>query len=144
MAPRTYTVEEANSALPEVGLLVQRIMSLSLEIPELQERARVAEMKHRRAIASSEPAVDPGGDSKEDLARASAALRAAEMSLMVALRSLEERDVQLKDASIGLVDFYGYVGDELVELCWRVGEESVTNWHRVGEGYAGRKPLDRQ
>jgi hypothetical protein len=30
---------------------------------------------------------------------------------------------------------------EVVELCWKLGEERVGYWHRIGEGYRGRKPL---
>jgi len=31
---------------------------------------------------------------------------------------------------------------EIVELCWHAGEERVEYWHRIGEGYAGRKAID--
>ena len=30
---------------------------------------------------------------------------------------------------------------ELVELCWKLGEDAVGSWHRIGEGFAGRRPL---
>ena len=56
-----------------------------------------------------------------------------------AVGALEEMGVTLKDAQVGLVDFLSYREGELVELCWRLGEESVSHWHRIGEGYAGRK-----
>ena len=80
-------------------------------------------------------------DSLEALARRVADLRSAELSLAAAIRRLEEMDISLKDPRLGLVDFYGYVNGELVELCWQLGEKQVANWHRIGEGYAGRKPL---
>lgn len=41
----------------------------------------------------------------------------------------------------GLVDFPCVIGEEVVFLCWRFGEESVAHWHGVEEGYAGRRPL---
>jgi len=28
------------------------------------------------------------------------------------------------------------------ELCWQVGEATVSQWHEPGEGFAGRKPID--
>ena len=49
--------------------------------------------------------------------------------------------VQLKDARTGLVDFFAYRDGEVVELCWKLGEESISHWHRIGEGFPGRKPL---
>ena len=48
----------------------------------------------------------------------------------------------MKDLDVGLLDFPALRGDEEVELCWRVGEDAVENWHRIGEGFAGRKPID--
>jgi hypothetical protein len=27
-------------------------------------------------------------------------------------------------------------------LCWHVGEDAVTSWHGLEEGFAGRKPID--
>lgn len=47
----------------------------------------------------------------------------------------------LKDVDLGLVDFYGIVEGCIVYLCWRLGEEQVSFWHEVGQGYANRKPL---
>ena len=29
-----------------------------------------------------------------------------------------------------------------VLLCWRVGEEDVSYWHGLSDGFAGRKPID--
>ena len=33
---------------------------------------------------------------------------------------------------------------EIVELCWLHGEPAVAHWHRIGEGFAGRRPLDEE
>ena len=56
-------------------------------------------------------------------------------------RALDEMGIVLKHPVEGLVDFYSYRDGELVELCWKLGEDRVAHWHRIGEGYAGRKPL---
>ncbi len=49
--------------------------------------------------------------------------------------------VELKDASRGLLDFPSlYEGREIL-LCWKGGEESITYWHELQGGYAGRKPV---
>jgi hypothetical protein len=85
----------------------------------------------------------PGaGDSAEErLAQSVASLRSAEMAVAIALRSLEAMDVTLKDGTTGLVDFLGERDGEVVELCWRLGEDRVSSWHRIGDGYPGRQPL---
>ena len=40
-----------------------------------------------------------------------------------------------------LVDFPAVRGEEVVLLCWHVGEDEVAYWHGLEEGFAGRKPL---
>jgi hypothetical protein len=130
---RLYTPEEANQVLPDVRRAVEQIATATGELPELQEAVGLAELKNQKAGDVAE--------SREALARAVAALRSTEMGVAVALRKLEELDVVLKDPYSGLVDFYGYRDGEMVELCWRLGEPAVANWHRIGEGYPGRQPL---
>jgi hypothetical protein len=130
---RTYTAEEANQVLPEVRRMVEQMVEIMPALPELQEQARIAEFKAARPGA--------GGDERADFDHAIARLRAAEGALTVALTTLEEMDVVVKDPGTGLVDFPGIRDGEPVELCWKLGEPRVANWHRLGEGFAGRKPL---
>jgi hypothetical protein len=33
------------------------------------------------------------------------------------------------------------VDDKLVWLCWKYGEDEVTHYHALDEGYSGRKPI---
>jgi hypothetical protein len=47
--------------------------------------------------------------------------------------------VQVKDLDIGLLDFPCEVDGQVVLLCWKLGEKSITHWHGVSEGFAGRK-----
>ena len=49
--------------------------------------------------------------------------------------------VQVKDLDIGLLDFPCKVDGQVVLLCWKLGEKSITHWHGVSEGFAGRKPV---
>lgn len=55
---------------------------------------------------------------------------------------LQSLGVSLKDFEQGLVDFYALREDRLVYLCWRLGEDHITHWHEVDEGFAGRRPVD--
>ena len=133
MAARTYRLEEANRALPEVRRLTERIVELTTQLPELQDELRIAEYRARRA----EAAAADRRRFEEEAAR----VRSVEDELVGAVGRLDELGVQLKDGSTGLVDFLSYQEGELVELCWQLGEEEVGYWHRIGEGYAGRKPI---
>ena len=130
---RIYEVPEANEVLPRVRRLVSRIAALSVQLPELQDELRIAEYRMRRPSASSEE-VDRYDQSTE-------AHRAAEEDLAAATLALDEMGVLLKHPVEGLVDFYSYRDGELVELCWKLGEDRVAHWHHIGEGFPGRKPL---
>jgi hypothetical protein len=130
---RTYRVDEANQVLPEVRRLTERIVELTGQLPELEDELRIAEYRARRAGASA-------GDQRRH-EQGVTGLRSVEEELVGAAGRLDDLGVQLKDASTGLVDFLSYQEGELVELCWQLGEDQVGFWHRIGEGYAGRKPI---
>lgn len=60
-----------------------------------------------------------------------------------AIAEIDAIGVQVKDLDIGLLDFPCKLADgEIVLLCWKLGEESITHWHSMEEGFAGRKPID--
>lgn len=47
----------------------------------------------------------------------------------------------VRDYENASVDFYGERDGEIVYLCWQLGDEHVTHWHGLDEGFAKRKPL---
>jgi len=52
--------------------------------------------------------------------------------------------VQVKDLDIGLLDFPCLVDGEILLLCWKLGEDKITHYHTVDEGFSGRKPIDER
>ena len=46
-----------------------------------------------------------------------------------------------KGVEQGLIDFPCVLGAEVVFLCWQLGEANVGHWHRIEDGFAGRRPL---
>ena len=130
---RTYTVEEANQELPRVRRIVKQITELSALVPELEDQARIAEYESKRNGA--------GNDRRDRHQQARDAVSGAELELLKAVAALNGMGIQLKGPLEGLIDFPSYRDGELVELCWKLGEDRVEHWHRVGEGYAGRKRL---
>lgn len=71
------------------------------------------------------------------------------MDYLVALTDLSELTteldslgIQLKDFTIGLIDFPCMRDGRIVLLCWKLGEgDRIEWWHDVEAGYAGRQPL---
>jgi hypothetical protein len=130
---RTYTVEEANNELPRVRRIVAQIAELSALLPELEDQARIAEYESKRPAAPAE--------ALERQQQARDAVGGAELELLKAVANLNGMGIQLKGPLEGLIDFPSYRDGELVELCWKLGEERVEHWHRIGEGYSGRRKL---
>jgi len=126
-------VDEANNELPRVRRIVGQIAELSALLPELEDQARIAQYESKRPGATADD------QTRQEQARDAAG--GAEMELLKAVASLNSMGIQLKGPLEGLIDFPSYRGSELVELCWKLGEERVEHWHRIGEGYAGRKKL---
>jgi hypothetical protein len=49
--------------------------------------------------------------------------------------------VELKDPSRALLDFPSLYQGREVLLCWKGDEETITHWHELETGFAGRKPV---
>jgi hypothetical protein len=54
---------------------------------------------------------------------------------------LDDVGVELKDWSLGVVDFPCLVDGREAYLCWRHGEQSVEYWHDVGQDPINRQPI---
>jgi hypothetical protein len=59
------------------------------------------------------------------------------------IQELEEIGCLYKDwnFTIGLVDFPSVIEGKDVYLCWRSDEDEIKFYHRIEEGYSGRKPI---
>ena len=64
--------------------------------------------------------------------------------LQAAAGALEEIGCLIKDLQIGLIDFPTLYRGEEVYLCWRLGEDDISFWHGVHEGFSGRKSIDKE
>jgi len=126
---RTYTVDEANSELPRVRRIVAQIAELSALLPDLEDQSRIAEYESTRPTASAEDQ------------QAHDAVGGAELELLKAVATLNGMGIQLKGPLEGLIDFPSIRDGEPIELCWKLGEERVEHWHKIGDGFAGRRKL---
>lgn len=83
-----------------------------------------------------------GGYAANDLNAAQAELEQLADRAAACIAELDSIGVVLKDPDVGLLDFPALRDGEEIELCWQVGEPAVEQWHEIGAGYAGRKPID--
>jgi hypothetical protein len=122
---RLFTVEDANRLLADLRPLVADLV---------QARARLVEMQPELA-GVLEKLLGNGGS------RLTAALLETFERLRADIRAIEAMGVLVKDLETGLIDFPSERDGEIVFLCWRHGEPSVSHWHSVDAGLAGRRPL---
>jgi hypothetical protein len=130
--PRTFTPEEANAALAELRPIVERMVQHRRNLTAAQ--VQQAELVIRIAGNGGDMVPSDLHDLADTIQREAAAIsECAERINAVGaeVKSLEE----------GLLDFPARRGDEVVLLCWKLGEDEIHYWHRVDEGFGGRKPL---
>jgi hypothetical protein len=128
-----FTPAEANSALEEVRPVAERLVAVRARMRELEQAQRELVM----AIGGN-----GGGYAASDLSAAQSELAGLAEAAIACVERLDELGVTVKDLDLGLLDFPSERDGAVVLLCWQVGEESVTSWHGLEEGFAGRKPID--
>jgi hypothetical protein len=130
---RLFTPDEANSALEAVRPVAERLVTL---------RERMRELERTQGELVTAIGGNGGGYAASDLRAAQQELVGLAEAVAACVERLGALGVIVKDLDLGLLDFPALRHGEVVELCWHVGEDSVAAWHRVGEGFAGRKPID--
>jgi hypothetical protein len=121
---RHWTPEEANQLRPIVGATVRRIRDA------------------RRALAATDfdsdfaLLADSSGGAWAGRERA-----AASVAVALGFEQLERLDIVVRDLERGLVDFPAVIDGREVYLCWLLDEPTITHWHAIESGFAGRQPL---
>ena len=131
---RTFTLDEAQDLVP----VLEGLLRTSIDGKKLMESVD-AELQ-----AIAQRIFLNGGMSINvvHFARRKAEREKAIQRVKDAMGEIDAMGVQVKDLDIGLLDFPCEVDGEIVLLCWKLGEKSITHWHGVTEGFAGRKPID--
>lgn len=133
---KTFTLDEAQTLLPVLRSLLQR----SIDAKKLAEQTEkeFQDLNHRILLSGGLSIDVPA------VARRRAEREKAIQTTKDALAEIEAIGVQVKDLDIGLLDFPCLVADQIVLLCWKLGEESIQYWHGLEEGFRGRKPIDER
>jgi hypothetical protein len=133
---KTFTLDEAQSLLPVLEALLKR----AIEGKEAAERveADLSALAQRIYVA---------GGMHVDVGKVAKQRAEMETHLQCVRESVAEIDaigVQVKDLESGLLDFPCRMEDEVVLLCWRMGETVIEHWHTMESGFQGRQPLDER
>ena len=133
---RTFTLSEAESLLPVLESLLRSAMQAKALIEQVDGEL---EALKSRIFVNGGTFVNVLAVSRRKDEREKAVQRAKD-----AVAEIDAAGVQVKDLDTGLLDFPCMVGDEIILLCWKLGEQGITHWHNTTEGFAGRKPIDER
>src|SRR6267154_3299545 len=136
MSDRTFNLDEAHSLLPVLESLLRTAISGKKLMEEVE--AEMQALTHRIYLNGGTH-VDVVAVARRKAERAKAEQRAKD-----ALAEIDSIGVQVKDIDIGLLDFPCEVEGQIILLCWKMGEKSITHWHGTQEGFAGRKLIDER
>lgn len=125
MERRSFTVEQANRMLPLVRRIVEDLV--------------VAHGAWQQAVGQFEMASNARAADVEVFQRETERL-AREIDGY--LQELAQLGVEFKGFEHGLIDFPSEFAGRPVYLCWKLGESSVSHWHDIDAGFAGRQQLE--
>ncbi|HXZ04376.1 MAG TPA: DUF2203 domain-containing protein [Ktedonobacteraceae bacterium] len=126
-----FTREEAESLLPQISVVLLQI----------QDHRKVMQQKEEELGALHAQAMGNGHHLHKGINKLQNELAEQVQALQELIDELSTFGCELKDPSIGLIDFLSLRNGREVYLCWHLGEERINFWHYLDAGYAGRQPL---
>lgn len=133
---KTFTLDEAQSLLPVLESLLKRAIDGKRAAEEVE--SDLSDLSRRIYLS---------GGMRVNLPQVASRRAEMESHLKRVQETISEIDaigVQVKDLDTGLLDFPFRLDEDIVLLCWRLGESSIEHWHTVESGFKGRKPVDER
>ena len=133
---KTFTIDEAQALLPVLESLLKRAIEGKRAAQEVE--TQLTELGRRIYLS---------GGMRVNVADAGRMRTEMDGHLRRVKESIAEIDsigVQVKDVDDGLLDFPCRLDDQVVLLCWRMGETSIEHWHTIEDGFKGRQPVDER
>ena len=127
--PKLFTVQEAQESMEKVRPLVDRMLQSFAGI-----REEIEIVTRQTGLAPDDP----------ELARHLEARGVAPRLLREingTIQDIQAHGCVVNGPEAGLVDFPCLLGNEIVFLCWKFGESRIGYWHRISDGFAGRRAL---
>jgi hypothetical protein len=133
---KTFTLDEAQSLLPLLESLLKRAI----------EGKRSAEEAEQNLSGLARRIYFSGGMSVDvtKVANSRAEMEAHVQRVRESIAEIDSIGVQVKDLEAGLLDFPCRLDDQVVLLCWRMGEPTIDYWHPVESGFKDRQLVDER
>lgn len=131
--PKLFTLQEAEEFLPRIEKWLRTAIEAKEEVVAAEKEL---ENLRTRIHMMGGMELDPTAVAARRVLKDHGVERFRE-----AMGQIEQSGCVVKDLDIGLVDFPARLGSEEVYLCWRLGEPRIEYWHRMDEGFSGRKHI---
>ena len=126
---KLFTVNEANDLLPTLRPLVEQIL----------ENIRRLKLASETVIRKEN--LDPEASDLMSRLRQNREITRLVTQVKQWVEEINAHGCICKGVEQGLIDFPCVLGSEIVFLCWQLGESKVNYWHRIEDGFAGRRAL---
>jgi len=124
--PEFFTLNEARQALEMIRPLMDEVQVIRRRIVAQQPEAW--------------PAMQKSAGNGGNLALSKMVQEFDKLDALV--HRIQDLGAQIKDLNTGLLDFSALKDGREIYLCWKYGEDALTYWHEVDEGFAGRHLID--
>ncbi len=123
---RYFTIEEANSILPQIKLLVEEIKEKREKLYDVIEdyELELEEKNDELEVMYLKTEIKEMNDNINEL-----------------IEIIESFGIFVKGLDPFLVDFPAQYNGKDIYLCWREDEDEIEYWHSIDEGFAGRKHI---
>ena len=126
---RLFTIDEARALLPVI-------------LPEVETLvATFKEIRSELGDAASQAGLQPGSPELAGHLEARGIMPRLVQRVESKLESIHKHGCIVNGPEAGLIDFPCLYDREIVFLCWQFGEPAIAHWHRIPDGFAGRRPL---
>jgi hypothetical protein len=131
---RFFTLEQAEQILPSIEASIRRAVALKAQYYQLE----------RDFMAATQRIAMLGGSfvNQEALLEQRGQRESCGRELKKVIEEVHEQGCLVKDLDTGLLDFPTLLRGQEVYLCWKLGENGISFWHRIDDGFAGRQPID--
>ncbi len=139
MKGKIFHPDEANRMLPLVSRIADDIVATYTRIQRALEALEAEKNSHEEDRSSQDSAAEEAHEAQlrrldEEIARYLDRFQSL-------IEEIEALGGTVKDYERPCIDFYGEVDGKIVYLCWQRGEESITHWHKLEEGFDKRRAL---
>ncbi len=122
---RHFSLEEANELLESMKPQIEEMLRLKRHLDSLGY-----DVYHHQYFGGSGPNGTGSFPAEMD-------------KLIEIIKQLSAEGIQIKGIDEGLIDFpHVRSNGEEVYLCWKTGEDDIKYWHRIPDGFAGRRSIE--